>query len=213
MKPKKYVYKQKIDKKSQHYKSFMRNLRAYKKFIEINGRLPMQRTVTTFRPRAEHRLYTWAAQLKHYKSKQTLPEWKYDLLNEIPGFLWSKQNNVWYSKFEECKNYIERYGITPPQIRMDRFPERIENGKWISPIDDKLHRLSVWCLIQRNHYRKNTLKPDRLDNLINIGFDFEPEYGPAYVTDKEANIKTVQGMDSEDNIKYLLNEQKGTWRF
>ena len=213
MKPKKYVYKQEVDKSTQHYKKFMKNLRAYKKFIKVNGRFPMQRTERKFRPKAEHNLYSWLSQLKYYKAKRKLPEWKYHLLNEIPGFVWSRQSNVWYTKLEQCKNYIEKYGVTPPQIRCERFPERIENGKWISPIDARLHSLSVWCLIQRDHYRRGILKPDRLDSLIDIGFDFEPELGAAYVMDKKANIKTVQGMDTEENIKYLLNQQKETWRF
>ena len=61
-------------------------------------------------------------------------------------------------------------------------------------------------MVQRNAFRRGTLLPDRMNALIDVGFDFEPGNGPVH---ERGNIP---GMDSIENIKYLKNKQKHSWR-
>lgn len=208
MKVEKFVYKAKpVDKQSRVYKKFMKVFKAYKKFVEVNKRLPMQSSANNIRPKSEIKLYQWANGKKNRASKRLLAEWQYELLCTIPGFTWSTQSNVWFNMLTNLSEYMLKYNETPTQLRPERFPERIHKGKWISPVDDKLHRLSVWCMVQRNAFRRGTLLPDRMNALIDIGFDFEPGNGPAH---ERGN---VPGMDSIENIKYLKNKQKHSWRY
>ena len=209
MKKWKYKVKEGPNKTSKHYQAFMKQWRAYLRFIDKNGRLPQQSNSINKRPIAESRLYTWASQVKNQARKRTLSQWKYDLMIQIPGFIWNKQSNVWFTKFFELKEYIEKYGEAPTQLRCERFPERLENGKWISPVDAKLHSLSVWCMQQRKLYREDSLLPDRLNHLIDIDFNFEPHNGP--IGRKNG---VIPGMDTEENIQYLLKRKvKATWKY
>jgi len=208
MKVKKWVYEEKpIDKKSGHYKNFIKTFRKYKKFVEKNNRLPMQSSTTQKRPKAETRLYAWASGKKYRAAKRLLPQYQFELLDSIQGFAWNTQNNVWFQRLTELAEHMLIYNESPGQLRPERFPERVHKGKWISPVDAKLHTLSVWCMVQRRAFKKGTLLPDRMNHLIDIGFDFEPVMGPK---NERGDIK---GMDSMENINYLKKIDKYSWRY
>ena len=49
----------------------------------------MQTSANNIRPKSEVKLYQWASGKKNRASKRLLPEWQYELLCTIPGFVWS----------------------------------------------------------------------------------------------------------------------------
>lgn len=200
---KKWEYKQRQapNKQSLHYRNFMKQYRAYNRFIAKWGRLPMQSNSCNRRPIAERRLYQWASQIKHRMQQRKLPQWKYNLCTNIVGWEWNRQSNVWTQRYLECKAYIEQYGHTPTQIRPERFPERIHKGKWISPVDAQLHTLSIWVMCQRKKFNKGELLPQRLNALIDIDFEFEPPMGRSVRTNG-----MIDGMDTMENINRIVEE-------
>ena len=169
-----------------------------KQFVAKHGRYPQQ-----VNGKVERKLYAWVSAQRNRFNKRILQMEKFHLLNEW-GFMWSRQSNVWLTRYKELSKYVERYGEIPSQIRTDRFPHRLDSeGKWISDKDKNLHRLSLWVMAQRKDWKLGKLHPYRLELLTDIGFDFSVVDGPRT---KDFSAKIEQKIQGMEDLKMI--EQK-----
>jgi len=72
----------------------------------------------------------------------------------------TKADKVWNGFFDQLKAYKEEHGHT-------NVPRRKE-------APEKMKKLGLWVYKQRVYFKNETLKPERHDALISIGFKFNP---------------------------------------
>jgi len=114
-------------------------------------------------PRRHARLGKFVDNCRSLKRRGKLSKAVVDSLNEM-GFEWTSKKNgqqVWAQRFEELKEYKEKYGNTRVPVR---YPENPLLGQWV--VD------------QKNVAKKKgnrTLSEEKLEKLRSINFDFGKE--------------------------------------
>ena len=87
---------------------------------------------------------------------------------ESIGFIWNVQDAIWMSRFEELKNFRERYGHCNVPSRWKENPG-----------------LTHWMVIQRQRYKigrnrsqskRSSLPQKRIELLESIGFEWDTQY-------------------------------------
>ncbi len=150
-------------------------------------------------PNKDTVLSDWIAlQRKYYKNNKLSQ--KYIQLLEDINFCWDPLEESWQAKYQELKEFAEKYGHTNPS--------------------DNFQQLNLWVTNQRTNYRKNQLSKERIELLEDLNFiwdfleeswqakyqelkEFAEKYGH---TNLNANQSSLGRWVSQQRNKYTKNK-------
>lgn len=117
-----------------------------KRFQREHGRLP--RDSENYE---RERLGRWASFQRAAHARSALDEWRAELLEQVPGWVWNAHNSKWADKFSALREFYAQHR---------RLPRN--SGKKTDAAEKKLIK---WAEMQRSLYVKGTLRSDRRDAL------------------------------------------------
>jgi hypothetical protein len=135
----------------------------------------------------------WVNNQRAFKIKNTLPEDRIRMLNDI-GFEWDPKRSAWDKNFEELKCYKAVHGDC-------NVPRRYVNNP----------TLASWVGTQRISKNNNRLSEDRLRRLDEIGFAWDPYSSVWEERFKELLSYKVAHGNCDVPQSYADNPQLGTW--
>eukprot|EP00979_Chaetoceros_neogracilis_P007889 scaffold1703_cov133-Chaetoceros_neogracile.AAC.1 len=147
-------------------------------------------------PQKNGSLGTWISKQRTLFTSKTLKEDRYEKLVGI-GFIFESNNIKWDTRFIELEKYKEKNGHC-------NCPQKNGSlGKWISK--------------QRNLFTSKTLKEDRYEKLVGIGFIFESNTVAATelveeqsITDIDENVTSLAGMPALHSPPSVNSKSKHT---
>ena len=99
----------------------------------------------------------WVAAQRSDYTKGNIDRDHVALLNKI-GFVWRSGLKSWDERFNELREYKERFGNTLVPVK---WPESRPLGGWVSD--------------QRSRHRSGKLRKERVDQLLSIGFEWDAQ--------------------------------------
>jgi hypothetical protein len=143
-------------------------------------------------PQKNGSLGEWISKQRTLFTSKTLKEDRYDKLVGI-GFIFESNNVKWNTRFMELEKYKEKNGhCNCPQ----------KNGS-----------LGSWISTQRNLFTSKTLKEDRYDKLVGIGFEFEDakvEFDNVKWNTRFMELEEYKGKNGHCNVP-KRNGSFGSW--
>jgi superfamily II DNA or RNA helicase len=103
-------------------------------------------------------LARWVQEQRRRYKRHQLSEERIALLNEL-AFDWSTEVFTWEERFEELREYKEKYGNTRVPVKWRENP-----------------KLGKWVVSQRRKKRTNTLNPVHEKRLTELGFEWELQH-------------------------------------
>ncbi|WP_201714255.1 Helicase associated domain protein [Rossellomorea arthrocnemi] len=133
----------------------------------------------------------WTIWLRNLYKKGKLSKEQIDLLEGI-RFIWDMREFRWEEMYEELMEYKKEHG--------DCNVRRNANNK-----NAKNKELALWVSNQRKFYRQEKLSGERINKLIEIGFDFEINYrGKVAKKDNAVKSEFIDGGKEEERMKAII---------
>ena len=162
--------------------TFMKHFEALKDFVQIYGRFPLQGE--THRHPETGNVYNvgiWCNTLKRSYKSGKLTNDKIQLLLGI-GFEFGNLNDATFMQnFEAVKDFAQIYG---------RFP--VTNETHPHPVTGEVYNIGSWCIRQRQLYKKGKLSDERIQLLLDIGFEIESLKEAAFMKTFETLMDFIQ---------------------
>ena len=129
-------------------KSWDKNYNELNLWVNENNRFPSGSSQNNI----EKQLGIWANTQRLNKRTNKLSQNKIDKLNNIQGWFWNLNIEVWDQNFEKLKIWVSKNN-------------KIPSG---SSKNDEEKQLGKWCGDQRFNKKKNKLKQNKIEKLNNI---------------------------------------------
>jgi hypothetical protein len=104
-------------------------------------------------------LGSWASRQRVLYKKGKLRQDRISKLDELEGWTWNKQDEIWELNYAHLVKYVGEFGTATP-------PQSYRNEE---------HRLGTWINSQRQNYRKGNLSEDKAKRLESLpGWRWNP---------------------------------------